>query len=347
MAADEKNKKPLVTLDAANPEPEPESQVGVDRAGNQSATQSPNTGTAPKDDTRTLTEQGLENIQHTPDGVSAKDINKAPGSSEVELPASATKYGVLRGAPSSVVLQHMIDAIPAESEEQRKRREKAEKRNALFAAIGDGVSALSNLYFTTKGSPSADQSKSLSKAESDRRDKARKDRESNIEKRLRLLKEQRAELNNLESQRLKDRQLEIMEKYREGQNKIARKRADDYMEYLTKKNQLEKEDKEAEAKRKDEKAKQEQKESDNRIANNNKRTIAYQSRVSNQNKNSDRNTSDMIAKRGGSKYNGPTTRAVYDSKGRLKGYTVSSRGSSPAKPNSGSGSAKSKFSIHK
>ena len=287
--------------------------------------------------------------------MSAKDINKAPGSGEVKLPASATKYGVLRGAPASVVLQNMIDAIPAESEEQRKRREKAEKRNALFAAIGDGVSALSNLYFTTKGSPSADQSKSLSKAESDRRDKARKERESNIEKRLRLLKEQRAELNNLESQRLKDRQLEIMEKYREGQNKIARKRADDYMEYLTKKNQLEKEDKEAEAKRKDEEAKQKKKESDNRIANSNKRTRAYQANVSNQNKNRDRNTAanvankkDQMKKRSaGRKYTGPTTRANYDSKGNLKGYTVSSRGSSPAKPRTGSGSAKSKFSIHK
>lgn len=251
MANDNKNKKPLVTLDAANPAPD--GVVKTEPMGSGWAGDVKPQGDGPQlqDNTPTINEHQLRNVQSAPIGVSAKDINKAPGSSEVELPASATKYGVLRGAPSSVVLQNMIDAIPAESEEQRKRREKAEKRNALFAAIGDGVSALSNLYFTTKGSPSADQSKSLSKAESERKDKARKERESNIEKRLRLLKEQRAELNNLKSQQLKNRRLEIMEKYREGQNKIARKRADDYMEYLTKKNQLEKEDKEAEAKRKD------------------------------------------------------------------------------------------------
>lgn len=348
MANENKNKKPLVLLDAANPAPDDVVKTEPMGSGWAGDVKPQGDGLQLQDNTPTINEHQLDNIKRAPSGVSAKDINKAPGSGEVKLPASATKYGVLRGAPSSVVLQHMIDAIPIETEEERKKRERAEKRNALFAAIGDGVSALSNLYFTTKGSPSADQSKSLSKAESDRKDKARKERENNIDRRIRLLKEQRAELNNLEAQRLKDRQLEIMEKYREGQNKISRKRADDYMEYLTKKNQMEKEAKEAEAKRKDEKAKQEKKESDNRIADSKKRTSAYQSRVSNQNKNNDRNTSDMIAKRGGSsKYTGPTTRAVYDSKGKLKGYTVSSRGSSPAKPSGGSGSAKSKFSIHK
>lgn len=354
MPNENKNKKPLVTLDAANPAPDgvvETEQTGAGWAG----TQATRGGEQQlQDDTPQLTEQQVDNIKRAPSGVSVKDINKVPGSGEVKLPASATKYGVLAGAPSSVVLQHMIDAIPIETEEERKKRERAEKRNALFAAIGDGVSALSNLYFTTKGSPSADQSKSLSKAESDRKDKARKERENNIEKRLRLLKEQRAELNNIESQRLKDRQLEIMEKYREGLNKISRKRADDYMEYLTKKNQMEKEAKEAEAKRKAEKAKQEKKESDNRIADSNKRTSAYQSRVSNQNKNNDRNTSDMIKKRGGRQYNpanDPGMEKVVE-RDKKTGTTTTyyrprSKPSKPAKPNSGSGSAKSKFSIHK
>jgi|GEM_PF-6591682 len=339
-----KEKKPLVTLDVANPAPDgvvKTEQAGAGWAGNQ--------GTRGgeqqlQEDTPQLTEQQVDNIKRAPSGVSVKDINKVPGSGEVKLPASATKYGVLQGAPSQVILQHMIDAIPVETEEQRKRREKAEKRNALFAAIGDGVSALSNLYFTTKGSPSADQSKSLSKAESDRKDKARKERESNIEKRLRLLKEQRAELNNLESQRLKDRQLEIMEKYREGMLKAANDRVDELRRNNTAERVRNAEKDKAEAKRKDDlnksavdrnKAAAEKSRSDARV--NQQKGNAYV-----------RDANDRMAKRGGSsKYNGPTTRAVYDSKGRLKGYTVSSRGSSPAKPSGGSGSAKSKFSIHK
>lgn len=39
----------------------------------------------------------------------------------------------------------------AEKEAERKRN----RRNAVFAALGDGISALSNLYFTTKGAPNA------------------------------------------------------------------------------------------------------------------------------------------------------------------------------------------------
>jgi len=42
---------------------------------------------------------------------------------------------------------------PLTPEEEEKRRKK-EKRDKLFAAIGDGVMALSNLFFTTQGAPS-------------------------------------------------------------------------------------------------------------------------------------------------------------------------------------------------
>lgn len=363
MANDNKNKKPLVLLDAASPAPDSVVETEQIRAGWAGSQGARGGEQQLQDDTPTINEHQLRNVQSAPSGVSAKDINKAPGSGEVKLPASATKYGVLRGAPSSVVIQHMIDAIPVESEEQRERREKAEKRNALFAAIGDGVSALSNLYFTTKGSPSADQSKSLSKAESERKDKARKERESNIEKRLRLLKEQRAELNNLESQRLKDRQLEIMEKYREGQNKISRKRADDYMEYLTKKNQLEKETKEAEAKRKAELDKQEQQRKDalnkSAVDRNKAATAKYGSDAkANQQKANAyvRDANDRMAKRtsgGGRQYNpanDPGMEKVVERDKKTGTTTTYYRPrSKPSKPagKTGSGSAKSKFSIHK
>lgn len=39
--------------------------------------------------------------------------------------------------------------------EEREAERKRNRRNAVFAAIGDGISALSNLYFTTKGAPNA------------------------------------------------------------------------------------------------------------------------------------------------------------------------------------------------
>lgn len=42
---------------------------------------------------------------------------------------------------------------PPETKEQREKREKRERRRRRIAAIGDGLSALSNLYFTTQYAP--------------------------------------------------------------------------------------------------------------------------------------------------------------------------------------------------
>lgn len=41
----------------------------------------------------------------------------------------------------------------SETPEEKEKREKRERRNKMFAALGDGISALSNLFFTTKGAP--------------------------------------------------------------------------------------------------------------------------------------------------------------------------------------------------
>ena len=42
---------------------------------------------------------------------------------------------------------------PQPSDEEKKKQMRREKRNAIIGALGDGLSALSNLYFTTKGAP--------------------------------------------------------------------------------------------------------------------------------------------------------------------------------------------------
>lgn len=42
---------------------------------------------------------------------------------------------------------------PQTSDEEKKKQMRREKRNAIIGALGDGLSALSNLYFTTKGAP--------------------------------------------------------------------------------------------------------------------------------------------------------------------------------------------------
>ena len=68
---------------------------------------------------------------------------------------------------------------PPTAEELENARKK-EKRDKVFAAIGDGIAALSNLYFTTKGAPNAfDPRNSLSAKARERWDKLNKEREEN------------------------------------------------------------------------------------------------------------------------------------------------------------------------
>ena len=67
-----------------------------------------------------------------------------------------------------------------ETPEQQAAREKKEKRQALFSAIGDGISALSNLYFTTRYAPdSFTPSRAMSPTTRARWDRLRAEREAN------------------------------------------------------------------------------------------------------------------------------------------------------------------------
>lgn len=64
------------------------------------------------------------------------------------------------------------------TEEEIAKEKKKQKREAIFAAIGDGVSALANLYFTTKGANNSyDPKTSMSAKMKERWDKLNKERE--------------------------------------------------------------------------------------------------------------------------------------------------------------------------
>lgn len=215
--ATKEDKKPLIVPEAGNAaatDPKnvqdyakPDNQVGAGWVGNQSATVSPSTGTTQNDGTKTLSYDQVKEFEKT-GTVSGRDPNNpnvGPGGVNMKmgLSPSGTNFGVLAGAPSNVVLDHMINGErkPRTPEEQA-ALDKKRRRNALFAAIGDGVSALSNLYFTTKGSPSADQSNSLSKAVHDKAKEEDKEYETAMDRRIRLLKEQLAERHRQEELKL-------------------------------------------------------------------------------------------------------------------------------------------------
>ena len=118
-------------------------------------------GKEPKDAVPVTKKAPLPTAQPTPAGAEAPEATQPKKMSYVEM------------------FRQMSPYKPPTAEELEKERKK-EKRDKVFAAIGDGIAALSNLYFTTKGAPNAfDPRNSLSAKARERWDKLNKEREEN------------------------------------------------------------------------------------------------------------------------------------------------------------------------
>lgn len=73
-----------------------------------------------------------------------------------------------------------LSKVNLESDEEKKKREKKERTRRIISAVGDGLNALSNLYFTTQYAPSSYNPEiSLTKSTLASIEKAKKDREEN------------------------------------------------------------------------------------------------------------------------------------------------------------------------
>lgn len=102
--------------------------------------------------------------------VATKTVQTEPGKQSAGGQQRPQSYADL-----FVALNPYRPATPEQLEEERKRN----KRNALFAAISDGISALSNLYFTTKGAPNSfNGGSTLSGKMYERQRQLQKDREA-------------------------------------------------------------------------------------------------------------------------------------------------------------------------
>lgn len=81
---------------------------------------------------------------------------------------------------SYVELYQRLNPYHPPTEEDLEKERKKQKRESIFAAIGDGISALSNLFFTTQYAPNAyDPSKGMTAVTRARWDKLKKEREAN------------------------------------------------------------------------------------------------------------------------------------------------------------------------
>lgn len=266
MATNDNKKKPLVTLDAANPVPSyqdyaaPSSQVGAGWAGNQSGP----TQQTLEDNTPSFTYEQVQQMQNYPGHLS--EANKVEAK-----PSEAPKATeVWENTPEAISYDKMFEEFkrlhPTETDDEKRARLKRQRRNQLFAAIGDGISALSDLYFTTKGAPKMEQAKTLSQAVRERYDKEdnerKADEKSNLSTLLSIMNQKRLAHASWLNKKNQEELLELKRKATEAGNVAALRRIEELRRYHTEMAQIEREKAEAERKRKAENDKQDQERKD-------------------------------------------------------------------------------------
>ncbi len=117
-------------------------------------------------------------------------------------------------------LQEAANKSKPETEEERKKRERKEKSKKIIAAVGDGLMALSNLYFTTRGAPNMYDHKTMSQQTplQAQLDKLKAEREANADKYLQYS----LKIGDLQNDRAKTlREMEAEQERR----KLAREKA--------------------------------------------------------------------------------------------------------------------------
>lgn len=139
-------------------------------------------------------------------------------------PGAKSKPSSGAGAPASgggyeELFKKLNPYTPPTAEELEKER-KREKRAQIFAAIGDGITALSNLFFTTQYAPNMyDGKNTISQANKVRYDKLIKDREEkNTAYFNGLMRARQADDENAHRERSWQRQLGLDQEARDRYN---------------------------------------------------------------------------------------------------------------------------------
>lgn len=131
---------------------------------------------------------------------------------------SSTTGGTYTGGYEELFRQ--LNPYTPPTPEELEKEKKKQRRDAIFAAIGDGISALSNLYFTTQGAPNMyNGNNTMSERTKIRYDKLMKDRE---EKKTAyyngLMKARQADADNAHRERSWKRQLGLDQEARDRYN---------------------------------------------------------------------------------------------------------------------------------
>lgn len=120
---------------------------------------------------------------------------------------------------SYVDMYKLLNPYQPPTQEELEKERKKEKREKMFAAIGDTISALSNLYFTTQYAPNMyKHENSQSDKVKSKWDKLREDRDAQMNAYIKnLMAAQQADDENAENERKWQRQLDI-DAYNKGKD---------------------------------------------------------------------------------------------------------------------------------
>lgn len=112
---------------------------------------------------------------------------------------------------SYVEMYKKLNPYQPPTQEELEKERKKEKREKMFAAIGDTISALSNLYFTTQYAPNMyKHENSQSDKVKSKWDKLREDRDAQMNAYIKnLMAAQQADDENAENERKWQRQLDV------------------------------------------------------------------------------------------------------------------------------------------
>ncbi len=91
---------------------------------------------------------------NAPEPLESKEPPKTDVAPPADKPAGVSPHNDTMGYDQQIaVLQEAANRVKPETEEERKKRERREKSAKIVSAISDGLQALSNLFFTTRGAP--------------------------------------------------------------------------------------------------------------------------------------------------------------------------------------------------
>lgn len=179
---DESLSAPILTQEQKNAQSEAlgaqqEAQMG-DNLKQAKVVDTPITPPLPQETPGEVIETPKENNVLTPEQ-SAVERDRMRG--EVAEPLAQSGKENLQRLNLSQIQQMTAEASERGRRNIEERENKKRRRDALFSALGDGISAMANLYFTSKGAPNVKQGTTLSEAQQARWDKIEAQRKADEE----------------------------------------------------------------------------------------------------------------------------------------------------------------------